>query len=208
MSRFSRWQEKFAQQPRDRRVLIAALVVLVIVAPLLLRVIIPRLQLDQRYQQQSQQLAYQQQQLQRQQQLLQQQLEQDPNQPVREKLTQLEQALTAEYQRLSAMEHLLTPEEKNQALADLVAMTDAVEVLSLNTEEPKPVLRQGDTLINQQQVTLVVKGRFGAIETLLKQTQSLGGALAWQALDYQVESYPYAQASLRWLMYTIEQKAD
>lgn len=96
-------------------------------------------------------------------------------------------------------QQMLVPSEMRQTLSQLLTPYRAIEVLAMRSL-PSVDVTQGEKLegqgrIYKHSVELKVKGRFfdllGFVEQVEKQQP-----LFWQALNYQVLDYPYAETTL------------
>lgn len=135
-------------------------------------------------------------------------LDTDPSEPLREELAQLEQQdqqTTALLKERSV--NLVTPEEManllEAVLADghpikLIKLTSLpIETLEMAKEEPESAETVSSAPVYKHGFEMVMQGRYVDIYSYLQHLESVSEAFFWDSLEYQVEKYPDAQATLK-----------
>ncbi len=141
---------------------------------------------------------------------------QDPNAASKREMERLQQRLDALDKELQALAVGLVPADRlPQVLHDVISNTGDLTLLGMQT---LPVQKltitdtatgEGTQLIQAHQqvdvyrhtVELKVSGRYFAVAEYLKELEALPWRFYWDTLDYQVESWPQAVATLQ--VYTL-----
>ena len=202
MSTFEQWSVAFSKlQLRERYLLCYGSVALVLYLGLmfLFEPLWQRnVQLQQQQQNSQRQLAGFDEQIS----ALQQLLSQDPNETLRQQLTQLQQQeqqvliqirdVTGRYVSAAQMLQLLQDVLRQQQQVQLVALENlAAQPLQLtgsNAETP---------LLYRHRTRLTFRGDYVALQQLLSRLQQLPWQLHWQDLHYEVKQHPQAELQLQ-----------
>ena len=199
-------QQRFSEQPRDRRLLITIVLWVLVTLPLLSYQVIPALE---QHQQNNQKLAQAEQQVTQQQELqaqLKQQLQVDVNRPLTQKITRKQQRLQkieAETERFT----LLDKAERQAFLGNALNYPDSISLLNLNSESPVAIGEEKDnTSLYQHQVNATYRGNYASIEQFLAQLRQQHPSVQWLEFNYRVVDYPQAEVMLSWRLLSIDKE--
>ncbi|MCC2617634.1 type II secretion system protein M [Aestuariibacter halophilus] len=134
-------------------------------------------------------------------------LKNDPNDSERQQQEALLAEQVALKNALYSQTHDLIPAGKMASLLrEMLSQSDRVELISLRSLPPTPLLTADttgggdqlavDTNLYQHGVTLTIEGRYTDVQSYLSALESLPWQLYWQAMDYQVTNYPVASVEL------------
>ncbi|MEH6814691.1 MAG: hypothetical protein V7677_19325 [Motiliproteus sp.] len=138
----------------------------------------------------------------------------DPNQLMRTQIQQRRQQLVALNQKLHEQsEQLVSPQVMLGVLEHLLANYQGVDLVSVNKAEPQRFslsTGEGGAVESSEQtqpesnaglyrhdLTVVIKGGFFEVLTYLKTLEALPRGFFWDSIDYQVQTYPEAEVSLK-----------
>lgn len=127
----------------------------------------------------------------------------DPNQALRGELGTLEQQLQQVDQRLRQETlDLIAAERMPQVLERVLAGSGRLQLLSLTSLPPEPVLAGSKPLnLFQHGLRLQLEGSYFDVFQYLRALEGLPERFYWRSLDYQVTRYPHAQVTLE--LYTL-----
>lgn len=194
-------QRYSALQPREKKLVFYGLLVLTLWLGIMYW-LEPAFKQQQAAKQQYQQLSQQLQLAQQQNQQLQLELQADLNQPFRQQTSDMQQQLaqlSAELQL--SREQFIGAGQMLALLHDILARSRQLTLKSMATSAARPLLLAGQSaqdspLLYQHHTTLIVQGRFSAVQQLLTELEALPWLIQWQQLDYQVLEHPQAQVSI------------
>lgn len=206
LQRWHQWAEKFAELPRERRLLISVAVWLLITLPLLSYQILPVYDQHQRNQQQrasvKQQLAQQQQAID----VLQQQLQEDINQPLRQQISRKASRLTS-LKEVSDAYTLLNKSERQRFLESSLQYPDALQLVALASQSPQPIEAEDSTVsLYRHEVTATYRGNFTELRLFFKQLRELHPQVQWHRFHYQVLDYPQAEVDIVWQLLSVDKE--
>lgn len=204
-----RWQqlvESFGQLPRERRVLIAVAIWLLVSLPLLSYQLLPEWQRHLQQQQQQRQIAQQMAQQQQAISQLQQQLQADVNKPVQEQIAR-QQARLDDLQQVSESYILLDKRQRQAFLESSLAYPDAIELVSLISELPEPLDSESENVnLYQHQINASYRGNYTDLRLFFKQLREQHPDVRWHQFNYQVLTYPQAQVELTWQLLSTDKE--
>lgn len=199
-------QQRFSEQPRDRRLLITIGLWALITLPLLSYQLVPALKEHQQQQQRRTQIE---QQLVQQQQLraqLTQQLQTDVNQPLQQKIARKRERLN-QVEANSENYILLDPEERRQFLASSLDYPDTVELVSLKSNSPVAIGDERDyASLYQHQVSAVYRGSFSDLKRFFEKLRVEHPNVQWYQFHYHVVQYPQAEVQLTWQLLSVDKE--
>ncbi len=139
----------------------------------------------------------------------------DPNQLLRTQIEQRRQQLSVLNQKLlDQSQQLVSPQAMLGVLEHLLAKHQGVELVSVNKAAPqrfslaaaggsdaaeqaeKPEAEQ-EAGLYRHDLTVVVKGGFFEVIDYLQALEELPRGFFWDSIDYQVQTYPEAEVSLK-----------
>ncbi|MFQ6371864.1 MSHA biogenesis protein MshJ [Shewanella sp. YIC-542] len=144
--------------------------------------------------------------------LLQQKLAQDPNQPLQQRVDQLQQQITVLDQRLNSETVDLIPAERMPTLlSKLLSQSPGVTLQQFHSIAPTPLLVVGE---NEQArmnlyshgISLTFRGDYFSVLKFVRAVENMPEKLYWQQLDYQVQQFPMASVELA--LYTVSINKD
>ncbi|EWH08741.1 MSHA biogenesis protein MshJ [Catenovulum agarivorans DS-2] len=131
----------------------------------------------------------------------------DINLPLNEQISQLKQRLEsvdANLEQISA--ELVNTEQMTQLLQDMLAQSDRVKLVSLHAMPAVDLMAVNQAAADkhpamnvslyQQNLHMVIEGRYQDIYEFLHSVESLPWQFNWQNFQYQVKQYPSAQLSI------------
>lgn len=199
-------QQRFSEQPRERRLLITIAVWVLVTLPLLSYQIMPALE---QHHQQQQQLTQVEQQTTQQQQLqseLTQQLQEDVNQPLTKKISRKQQRLQ-EIEAKTERFTLLDKAERREFLGNALNYPDSISLVSLNSESPVAMGEEQDyASLYQHQVNATYRGNYTDLQQFLAQLRQQHPNVQWHQFNYRVVEYPQAEVVLDWRLLSIDRE--
>ena len=199
-------QQRFSEQPRDRRLLLTMGLWVLVSLPLLSYQLMPALQA---HQQQQKQIVTAAQQSQQQQQInaqLQQQLKVDVNQPLEQTIARKQQHL----QQLQAKTDeytLLDQNERRQFLDRALNYPDSMSLISLKSDSPVAIGEERDfASLYQHQINAVYQGNFSDLQRFFEQLRQQQPNVQWRHFHYQVLAYPLAEVQLSWQLLSVDKE--
>lgn len=199
-------QQRFSEQPRDRRLLITIGLWVLITLPLLSYQLIPALEEHQQQQQRRTQIE---QQLVQQQQLraqLTQQLQNDVNQPLQQKIARKQERLNQVKSKTEEFK-LLEPTERRQFLSNALSYPDTVALISLKSELPLAIGEERDfASLYQHQVKAVYRGNFSDLKRFFQKLRMQHPEVQWHRFHYHVVQYPQAEVQLTWQLLSVDKE--
>jgi MSHA biogenesis protein MshJ len=134
-------------------------------------------------------------------------LEKDPNEPLRERISQLQRRLDRYDQQLEELTTgLISPSEMVALLRRMLARHEGVALESVSHRAPQPVAVEGqDDSANSEKeaslyahpVEVTVSGGFHDVLAYLRDLEGLDERLGWRSLDYQTQDWPGARVRIR-----------
>lgn len=212
-----RWQslrDNFAEQPRDRRLLIALAVCLLATLPLLSYAILPDWQQQQQLQQQLMNTQQQIGQVTSANQQLQQQLRADVNQPVLKKIDRYRQQLGKLEQEANQFS-LLDVDERRAFFDAALSYPDTVELVTLASESPQMITedneanaKSADSAVNlyRHVIKAEYSGSYNDLKYFFAELRQQHSAVNWDYFRYQVTEYPTAAVSIRWTLLSTDKE--
>lgn len=136
-----------------------------------------------------------------------QKLQEDPNEPLHERISQLQKRLERYDQQLEELTTgLISPPEMVALLRRMLARHDGVALESVSHRAPEPVVvsDEGDTGNDEQDASLyahpvevTVSGGFHDVLAYLRDLEGLDERLGWRSLDYRTQDWPEARVRIR-----------
>ncbi len=132
-------------------------------------------------------------------------LNKDPNESLNKEYKQL----LTESQRLSEqlaliMESFISPSEMAQLLEKVLAETQGLKLVLLESLQPKPIMgadNQNQTGYFVHPVRIELTGGYFSILTYLNTLESMSANYYWNSFNYAVDSYPNARVTIE--VYTL-----
>ena len=200
------WQQRFSEQPRDRRLLIAVALWVLLALPLLSYQVMPAVD---NHQQQQQQIANAKEQIAQQQQLssqLQQQLQMDVDQPLQQQIKRMQQRLESIKDTTDKFT-LLDKSERRQFLERALAYPDSISLVNLNSDSPLAIGEERDyASLYQHQVTATYNGNFVELQLFFEQLRQQHPNVQWREFHYRVLEYPGAEVKISWLLLSVDKE--
>ncbi len=203
-----RWQQMndwFQQQPRDRRILIATLLWVVIAVYLVSVLIMPEIKTMNTASQRTAQLQQQVTQAEALNEQLQRQLQHDVNQPLREDITSKQKRLQQLVEQASG-HSVLGVAQRKQFLREALNYPDSMQLISLNTPQPERITDEDSGALYQHRVDAVLRGDFATIKRYAEQLQTAFPEVEWLRFNYQVDAYPQAQLTIAWRIISMDKE--
>ncbi|MAD52678.1 hypothetical protein [Idiomarina sp. UBA3162] len=203
-----RWQQMndwFQQQPRDRRILIATLLWVVIAVYLVSVLIMPEIKTMNTASQRTAQLQQQVTQAEALNEQLQRQLQHDVNQPLREDITSKQKRLQQLVEQASG-HSVLGVAQRKQFLREALNYPDSMQLISLNTPQPERITDEDSGALYQHRVDAVLRGDFATIKRYAEQLQTAFPEVEWLRFNYQVDTYPQAQLTIAWRIISMDKE--
>ncbi|MEC7642981.1 hypothetical protein [Idiomarina sp.] len=203
-----RWQQMndwFQQQPRDRRILIATLLWVLIAVYLVSVLVMPEIKTMNTASQRTAQLQQQVTQAEALNEQLQRQLQQDVNQPLREDITSKQKRLQQLVEQASG-HSVLGVAQRKQFLRGALNYPDSMQLISLNTPQPERITDEDSGALYQHRVDAVLRGDFATIKRYAEQLQTAFPEVEWLRFNYQVDAYPQAQLTIAWRIISMDKE--
>lgn len=203
-----RWQQMndwFQQQPRDRRILIAMLLWVLIAVYLVSVLVMPEIKTMNTASQRTAQLQQQVTQAEALNEQLQRQLQQDVNQPLREDITSKQKRLQQLVEQASG-HSVLGVAQRKQFLREALNYPDSMQLISLNTPQPERITDEDSGALYQHRVDAVLRGDFATIKRYAEQLQTAFPEVEWLRFNYQVDTYPQAQLTIAWRIISMDKE--
>lgn len=204
-----RWQqlaERFANVPRERRLLIAVAVWLIVTLPLISYKLLP---LSDQHQSNQQQRVAVEQQLKQQQQAIaavREQLQQDINKPLQEKISR-QQTRLASLKEVSESYTLLNKTERQRFLETTLHYPDALQLVNLVSQSPQPIVADdGSVSLYRHQVSATYRGNFTELRLFFERLRKSHPEVKWHRFDYQVVDYPQAEVAIVWQLLSVDKE--
>lgn len=134
-------------------------------------------------------------------------LEEDPNAPLRDRISQLEQRLARYDEQLEELTTgLVSPSEMVALLKRMLARHDGVSLEGVSHGEPEPVSVDGQdgeegeggkAGLYAHPVEVTVEGGFHEVLGYLRDLEELDERLGWRSLDYRAREWPKARVRIR-----------
>ncbi len=134
-------------------------------------------------------------------------LEEDPNAPLRNRISQLQERLARYDRKLAELTTgLISPPEMVALLKRMLAQHDGVSLEGVSHSAPQPVAVEGetgdgegdtDTGLYTHPVEVTVHGDFHDVLDYLRDLEGLDERLGWRSLDYETMSWPEARVRIR-----------
>lgn len=133
----------------------------------------------------------------------------DPNDPVRERINDLQRQIQSIVQQLEAQTNNLVPaNEMTGMLESVLAGSKGLKLIELQSIAPTPILfgqaeegEEPQAGLYRHGVTLVFQGSYFDIQRYLEKLESLPWQFYWKKFDYLVDDYPTASVELE--IYTL-----
>ncbi|MFO7787152.1 MAG: MSHA biogenesis protein MshJ [Halospina sp.] len=141
-----------------------------------------------------------------------QELDKDPNEPLRERISQLQKRVERYDQQLEELTTgLVSPPEMVALLRRMLARHDGVALESVSHRAPEPVAVDGqdegegseeeasekEASLYAHPVEVTVSGGFHDVLAYLRDLEGLDERLGWRSLDYETQDWPDAQVRIR-----------
>lgn len=203
-----RWQQMndwFQQQPRDRRILIATLLWVLIAVYLVSVLVMPEIKTMNTASQRTAQLQQRVTQAEALNEQLQRQLQHDVNQPLREDITSKQKRLQQLVEQASG-HSVLGVAQRKQFLREALNYPDSMQLISLNTPQPERITDEDSGALYQHRVDAVLRGDFATIKRYAEQLQTAFPEVEWLRFNYQVDAYPQAQLTIAWRIISMDKE--
>ena len=203
-----RWQQLnqwFQQQPRDRRILIAILVWVLIAVYMGSTLLLPNIKAMNSSKLRTEQLAQQLSQVRALNEQLKSQLQQDVNQPIRDDIEHKQARLTQLVERASGYS-VLGAAQRKAFLRAALNYPDDMQLVSLTTPQPERITDEQSGALYQHRVDAVFKGDFEHIMGYAEQLQAEFPEVEWLKFNYRVDSYPEAELSIAWRIISMDKE--
>lgn len=198
--------ERFSQLPRERRLLIALALCLLVSLPILSYQVLPQWQL---HQQQLQQLRVVEEQIIQQQQAisaLRQQLTVDIDQPLKERIARQQQRLKT-LQAASERYTLLDKNQRQQFLESTLGYPNTLELVSLASQLPEAIASDDETVnLYRHQIDARYRGNYTELRLFFKQLREQHPEVIWQDFHYKVLEYPLAEVAISWQLLSVDKE--
>lgn len=198
--------ERFSQLPRERRLLIALALCLLVSMPVLSYKILPQWQL---HQQQLQQLRLVEQQVVQQRQAitaLQQQLTADIDRPVKERIARQQQRLE-KLKESSERYTLLDKSQRQQFLESTLNYPNTLELVALASQLPEAIESEsGSVNLYRHRISARYRGNYTELRLFFQQLREQHPAVTWQQFDYHVMEYPQAEVAITWQLLSVDKE--
>lgn len=129
---------------------------------------------------------------------------QDPNEPLRERRTQLKRRLERYGEELDELTTgLISPTEMVALLRQMLAEHEGISLVSVSHQAAEPVALEetsdgnGESGLFSHPVSVTVEGRFQELLAYLDDLEALDERLGWRSMDYQVREWPEARVRIR-----------
>lgn len=205
LQQWQTWSEKFRDQPRERRILIAVAIWLLVSLPLLSYGLMPNLQAKQSAEQEAQTAQQQIAQLKNTIEQLQQQLKTNVDKPVLEQIERKSRRLDTVKQKTDQYT-LLDKTQRQQFLQDSLSYTDAIDLLQLESSSPERLSDESSASLYQHRISAIYKGNFSELMVFFKQLRQQHPNVQWFSFDYQVMDYPQAEARIVWQLLSTDKE--
>ena len=130
-------------------------------------------------------------------------LAKDPNEPLRKRISRLQNRLERYDEKLNELTTaLISPTEMVPLLKGMLAQHEGISLRSVNHEPAEPVnlggnVEDGDSGLYSHPVSVTVTGRFHEVLAYLKALENLDERLGWRSIDYEVIDWPQARIRIR-----------
>lgn len=134
-------------------------------------------------------------------------LDEDPNAPLRNRISQLQDRLDRYDQRLEALTTgLISPPEMVELLKRMLVQHEGVSLEGVSHRAPQPVAVEGDGNSEDDDgepglyahpVEVTVHGGFHDVLGYLRDLEGLDERLGWRSLEYQTRDWPEARVRIR-----------
>ena len=136
-------------------------------------------------------------------------LKTDPNEPVRERINDLQRQIQSITQQLESQTNNLVPANKMASmLENVLADSKGVKLIELQSIAPIPILfakpeedEEPEAGLYRHGLALVFQGSYFDIQRYLEKLESLPWQFYWKKFDYLVDDYPNARVELE--IYTL-----
>ncbi|MEJ2763880.1 type II secretion system protein GspM [Photobacterium sp. MCCC 1A19761] len=138
---------------------------------------------------------------------IQRKLQRDPNREIEQKINTLareNEALEATLQQRVAS--LVSPMQMSALLEQVLKRTDRLRLLSLTSMPSAQLISGKDEGYYIHPVRLTLRGRYFDLVDYLGQLEALPVKYYWRSLNYQVDTYPWAEIELE--VYTLGESKD
>lgn len=203
-----RWQqlnEWFQQQPRDRRILVAVLLWVVVTVYLTSMFVVPEIKAMHNASLRTEQLQQQVAQAETLNEQLKRQLQQDVNQPLRSDIADKQRRLQQLVEQASG-HSVLGAAQRKQFLREALNYPDSMQLISLSTPQPERITDEQSGALYQHRVNAVLRGEFDTIKTYADQLQRAFPEVEWLQFNYQVDEYPQAQLTIAWRIISMDKE--
>ncbi len=203
-----RWQqlnEWFQQQPRDRRILVAVLLWVVVTVYLTSMFVVPEIKAMHNASLRTEQLQQQVAQAETLNEQLKRQLQQDVNQPLRADIADKQRRLQQLVEQASG-HSVLGAAQRKQFLREALNYPDSMQLISLSTPQPERITDEQSGALYQHRVNAVLRGEFDTIKTYADQLQRAFPEVEWLQFNYQVDEYPQAQLTIAWRIISMDKE--
>jgi MSHA biogenesis protein MshJ len=133
-------------------------------------------------------------------------LKQDPNEPVKNRIEELNAQVQTIAKQLAAKTNNLVPAKKMaNMLENVLSQSKGVKLIELQSIPPIPIITnqedEQESGLYRHGVTLVVEGSYFDIQQYLEKLEGLPWQFYWNKFDYLVGDYPKASVELE--IYTL-----
>ncbi|MEZ8741471.1 type 4a pilus biogenesis protein PilO [Photobacterium swingsii] len=101
---------------------------------------------------------------------------------------------------------LVTPMQMSNLMEDVLRRSDRLKLVSLQSQPPAQLISGEDEGYYIHPVRLNLRGRYFDVVNYLQQLEALPVKYYWQSLNYQVDTYPWADIQLD--VYTLGESKD
>lgn len=138
---------------------------------------------------------------------IQRKLQRDPNREVEQKINALAQEKDELEEVLQQrVASLVTPAQMSSLLEQVLKRTDRLRLVSMSSMPSAQLISGKDEGYYIHPVRLALRGRYFDLVDYLRQLEALPVKYYWRSLNYQVDSYPWADIELE--VYTLGESKD
>ena len=204
-----RWQqlaEQFSALKRERRVLIALAVWIILTLPLLSYQVLPTWDMHEKNQQQWSSVE---QQIEQQQGLiaeLEKQLQVNVDKPLRQAIDRKEQRL-ASLKEVTAGYTLLNKRQRQAFLESALGYSDGMKLVSLASQSPEAISSEaGEVGLYRHQVDATYSGNYTELQRFFETLRDSHPNVQWHHFNYKVIDYPRAEVMLSWQLLSTDKE--
>ncbi|MGM0525365.1 MAG: hypothetical protein ACQEQ8_04140 [Pseudomonadota bacterium] len=202
------WQqasEKFSELPRERRVLIAAAVWILVTLPLISYGVLPQLEQMRKDEQTINASEQQIEQLDRASEQLQQQLTINVDKPLLEEIKRKQTRLASLKEKTDSYT-LLDKSARRKFIENTLDYPDGIALVSLESSSPEAITTEETVNLYRHRVSASYQGNFTELQQFFRQLRERHPDVQWYKFSYRVTQYPQAQVDLAWQLLSVDKE--